>query len=271
MAFVQTVGKVSPMRSPTPRGLPRLSFRLNGMDGTAPRRPGVIRPTARAFHMRGLGDLGKAMAARSAAIAIRHGARLRGLGETSCTIDPTTGGRVCTSGPAGASSPVAASSCTSITPRYLPDPTEQQWAWDNPMRANWIFTGRPDVNSVYDMYVRQDGGAYAAVGPGGGFMYNDPRRATVPAYGPCVQPAAALAPAPVNTPTTPAPVIDASSGQPGTIQPVAAASALPSPMATTAAPAYAPSSSVPWGKIALYGGIGIGGLLLLKVLGVLKH
>jgi hypothetical protein len=191
---------------------------------------------------------------------------LRGLGDT-CTIDSTTGGRVCTSGPAGVVAP--ASSCT-VTPRYLPDTTTQNWDWNSTLRANWFFTGRPDPNAIVDLYTRQDGGAFAAVGPGGGFAYNDPRRSTVPAYGPC-NPAAAPAPAPVPTPVTPNPVVDASSGTPSTIQPVTPASNLPSPLISTAAPAYFPtSSSTPWGTYALYGGLAIGGLLVLKMVGIIK-
>jgi hypothetical protein len=220
--------------------------------------------------LRGMGDLGKQTSAvRSIARSlptIRF--RMRGLGDTQCTIDPTTGGRVCTSGPATAATP--SSTCTSITPRYLPDPTQQQWNWDNKMPANWIFTGRDNVNSIYDMYMRQDGQAFAAVGPGGGFMYNDPRRATVPAYGPCTAPTPAPVPVPVPVPTNQ--VIDSSTGQPATIQPVAPQGYLPSPMVATAAPATfsSSSSSIPWSKFALYGGIGLGGLVVLKMLGVIK-
>jgi hypothetical protein len=247
MAFVSTLGKTSATRRAA---------------------AGFARgPHAR---LRGMGDLGKQTAAvRSIARhlpTIRF--RLRGLGETSCTIDPTTGGRVCTSGPATTATP--ASTCTSITPRYLPDPTAQQWAWDNPMPANWIFTGRDNVNSVYDMYMRQDGQAFAAVGPGGGFMYNDPRRATVPAYGPCVAPAPAPVPVPIPVATNQ--VIDQSTGQPTTIQPVAQQPYLPSPMVSAAAAptTFSSSSSIPWSKIALYGGIGLGGLLVLRMVGVIK-
>jgi hypothetical protein len=219
------------------------------------------------IRLRGMGDLGKqTVAIRSTARnlpTIRF--RLRGLGDTSCTIDPTTGGRVCTSGPATASTP--ASTCTSITPRYLPDPTQQQWDWNNPMPANWIFTGRDNVNSAYDMYMRQDGQAFAAVGPGAGFMYNDPRRATVPAYGPCTAPA----PAPVPVPVATNQVIDQSTGQPTTIQPVATQPYIPSPLMATAAPAtFSSSSSIPWSKIALYGGGAIGALILLRMFGVIK-
>jgi hypothetical protein len=245
MAFVSTLGKTSTARRAA------VGFARD--------------PHAR---LRGMGDLGKQTAAvRSIArnnATIRF--RLRGLGETSCTIDPTTGGRVCTSGPATAATP--SSTCTSITPRYLPDPTQQQWNWDNKMPANWIFTGRDNVNSIYDMYMRQDGQAFAAVGPGGGFMYNDPRRATVPAYGPCVAPAPAPVPVPVPVPTNQ--VIDQSTGQPTTIQPVAPQPYIPSPMVATAAPAYAPSGGsfldgIPtWAK---WGG-GLVGVVL--VLGIAK-
>lgn len=213
-----------------------------------------------------MGDLGKQTAAvRSIARSlptIRF--RLRGLGDTQCTIDPTTGGRVCTNGPATGT---AASTCVSITPRYLPDPTSQKWDWNNPMPANWIFTGRDNVNSAYDMYMRQDGQAFAAVGPGGGFMYNDPRRATVPAYGPCVAPTPAPVPVPIPTPA----VIDQSTGQPTTIQPVAQQPYLPSPMVSAAtAPAFSSGSSTPWGTYLMYGGLAIGGLLVLKMVGVIK-
>lgn len=247
MAFVSTLGKTSTTRRAA------TSFA---------RGPHQIR-------LRGMGDLGKQTAAvRSIARnlpTIRF--RSRGLGDTSCTIDPTTGGRVCTSGPAAATTP--ASTCTSITPRYLPDPTTQQWTWDNPLATSWIFTGRDNVNSAYDMYMRQDGKAFAAVGPGGGFMYDDPRRATVPAYGPCATPTPAPVPAPVPVPTNQ--VIDQSTGQPTTIQPVAQQSYLPSPMVATAAPTtFSTSSSIPWSKIALYGGIGLGGLLLLRMTGIIK-
>jgi hypothetical protein len=222
------------------------------------------------IRLRGMGDLGKqAAAVRSIARnlpTIRF--RLRGLGDTQCTIDPTTGGRVCTNGPATGTA--AASTCVSITPRYLTDPTVQQWDWNSPMKASWIFTGRDNVNSVYDMYMRQDGQAFAAVGPGGGFMYNDPRRATVPAYGPCAAPAPAPVPVPVPVATNQ--VIDPSTGLPATIQPVAPQPYIPSPMVATAAmPAtFSSSSSIPWSKIALYGGIGLGGLVVLKMLGVIK-
>jgi hypothetical protein len=254
MAFVSTLGKVSPARRSAP--YPRLRLAEITLGAVAARR--AVVPRQRRLGEMG-DDLGRAAIARSVARplpTIRY--RLRGLGETSCSIDPTTGGRVCTSGPATGTT-AAASSCTSITPRYLPDPATQQWAWDNPMPAAWIFTGRPDVNSVYDMYVRQDGGAFAAVGPGGGFIYNDPRRATVPAYGPCVQPAAAPAPVPVP------------SNSAVTIQPSTPANALPAPMVATSAPAYVPtSSSIPWGTYALYGGLALGGLLVLKMVGVIK-
>jgi hypothetical protein len=206
-------------------------------------------------------DLGR-IAARSMPRTIRY---MRGLGDT-CTIDPKTGGRVCTNDPATGTT--AAASSGTATPRYLPDPTVQQWDWNNPMKASWFFTGRDNPNSVYDMYTRQDGQAFAAVGPGGGFAYNDPRRATVPAYGPLT---AVATPAPVTTPTTPNPVVDASSGTPSTIQPVTPASNLPSPLVSTAAPAYFPtSSSTPWGTYALYGGLAIGGLLVLKMVGIIK-
>jgi hypothetical protein len=236
MAFISNLGKVSSTRRASIAHGPQI-------------------------RLRGMGDLGKqAAAVRSIARnlpTIRF--RLRGLGDTSCTIDPTTGGRVCTSGPATGSA--AASTCTSITPRYLPDPTSQQWDWNNPMPANWIFTGRDNVNSAYDMYMRQDGQAFAAVGPGGGFMYNDPRRATVPAYGPCAAPTPAPVPVPIPTPT----VVDQSSGQPTTIQPIAPQPYLPSPMVSAAvAPTFSSSGSTPWGTYALYAGLGIGGLLILK-------
>lgn len=246
MAFVSTLGKTSTTRrGPTPFA----------------RGPHV--------RLRGMGDLGKQTAAvRSIARnlpTIRF--RLRGLGDTSCTIDPSTGGRVCTSGPTTATT--AAAACTSITPRYLTDPTTQQWAWDNKLPTSWIFTGRDNVNSAYDMYMRQDGQAFAAVGPGGGFMYNDPRRATVPAYGPCTAPAPAPVPAPVPVATNQ--VIDQSTGQPTTIQPVAPQPYIPSPLvATSPAPSFSSSSSTPWGTYALYGGLAIGGLLILKMVGIIK-
>lgn len=244
MAFVSTLGKVSSTRrAPIPFA----------------RGPQI--------RLRGMGDLGKQTAAvRSIARAlptIRF--RLRGLGDTTCTIDATTGGRVC-SNDAATSGATAAAACTSITPRYLPDPTTQQWRWDDKTPTPWIFTGRDSINSVYDMYMRSDGQAFAAVGPGGGFMYDDPRRATVPAYGPCTSPTPAPVPAPV-----PVPVIDQSTGQPATIQPVTTQSYIPSPMVATAAPAIMPSSSsIPWSKIALYGGIGLGALLVLKMFGFIK-
>lgn len=261
MSFVSTLGAVSTRKSVA--RFPRL--KLAGLEdmGAAAAVRSIARNRNAAVRLPGLGDMGRAIHARALPRTIRF--TMRGLGETSCTIDPVTGGRVCTSGPATASTP--SSSCTSITPRYLPDPTQQRWAWDNPMPANWIFTGRDNVNSIYDMYMRQDGQAFAAVGPGGGFMYNDPRRATVPAYGPCVAPT----PAPVPTPVTPNPVVDASSGQPATIQPVTTQSIIPSPMVATGSPAMFPtSSSVPWKTYALYGGIGLGALLILKWVGVIK-
>lgn len=263
MTFVSTLGKV-PVRRSTP--FPRLRLADVTLGAIAARR--TVVPRQRRLGEMG-DDLGRAAVARAVARSlptIRY--RLHGLGETSCSIDPTTGGRVCTSGP-GANTATAASTCTSITPRYLPDPATQQWAWDDPRPTGWIFTGRPDVNSVYDMYMRQDGGAFAAVGPGGGFMYNDPRRATVPAYGPCVQPAAAPTPVPIVT--TPAPVIDASTGLPSTIQPVTPASTLPAPLVATTLPAMmSTSSSVPWKTYALYGGLALGGLLILKWTGIIK-
>jgi len=244
MAFVSTLGKTSTAR-----------------------RASVGFARGPQLRLRGMGNLGKqAAAVRSIAHAmptIRF--RLRGLGDTSCSIDPATGGRVCTSGPAATTT--AAAACTSITPRYLPDPTTQQWTWDNPLPTSWIFTGRDSVNSAYDMYMRQDGKAFAAVGPGGGFMYDDPRRATVPAYGPCTAPAPVPAPVPVTTNQ----VVDSSTGQPTTIQPVAASPALPSNYVSTATmPMPAASSSIPWSKIALYGGGAIGALIVLRMLGVIK-
>jgi hypothetical protein len=66
-------------------------------------------------------------------------------------------------------------------------------------------------------------------------------------------------------------VIDASTGQPSIIQPVTPSTTLPSNFVSTA-PVTMPasSSSIPWSKIALYGGLGIGGLVLLRMLGVIK-
>lgn len=220
------------------------------------------------LRLRGMGDLGKQTAAvRSIARnlpTIRF--RLRGMGDTQCTIDPTTGGRVCTNGPVTGTT---AAACTSITPRYLPDPTTQQFKWDDKTPTSWIFTGRDSINSVYDMYMRSDGQAFAAVGPGGGFMYDDPRRATVPAYGPCAAPTPAPVPVPVPVATNQ--VIDPSTGLPTTIQPVAPQPYLPSPMVSSApAPSFSSGSSIPWGTYAMYGGLAIGGLLLLKMFGIIK-
>jgi hypothetical protein len=261
MAFVSTLGAVSSQRKSVAR-FPRLRLAGMGDMGAAAAVRSIAR-TRTNLRLRGLGDdLGRATVSRAMPRTIRY--TMRGLGDT-CTIDPRTGGRVCTNDP-GTGTTAAASSATA-TPRYLPDPTVQQWDWNNPMKASWIFTGRDNPNSVYDMYMRQDGQAFAAVGPGGGFAYNDPRRATVPAYGPLT----AVTPAPVPTPVTPNPVVDASSGTPSTIQPVTPASNLPSPMVATAAPSYFPTAgSTPWGTYALYAGIGLGGLLLLKWTGIIK-
>jgi hypothetical protein len=41
-------------------------------------------------------------------------------------------------------------------------------------------------------------------------------------------------------------------------------------VAAATAPTFSISSSIPWSKIALYGGIGLGGLVVLKMLGVIK-
>ena len=202
MTFVSTLGAVSSQRKPVAR-YPRLRLAEVTLGAVAARATVTRR---RPVRLSGMGDdLGRA-AARSTPRTIRYS--LRGLGDT-CTIDSKTGGRVCTNDP-GTGTTAAASSGTA-TPRYLPDPTVQQWDWNNPMKASWYFTGRDYPNSVYDMYTRQDGQAFAAVGPGGGFAYNDPRRSTVPAYGPLT---AVATPAPVPTPTTTNPVIDASSGTP---------------------------------------------------------
>jgi hypothetical protein len=75
---------------------------------------------------------------------------------------------------------------------------------------------------------------------------------------------------PVPVPTNQ--VIDQSTGLPGTIQQVAPQPYLPSPMvsAATAPATFSSSSSIPWSKIALYGGIGLGGFVVLKMLGVIK-
>ena len=219
------------------------------------------------FRLQGLGDMGRVAAARAVTRKAIQSIRLHGLGDT-CTIDPTTGGRVCTSGPGTATTTVAAAptpipftGCNgTVTPRYLTDPTTQQWDWNNPTPASWIFQGWVDANSPYDIYVRQDGGAFAAVGPGGGFAYNDPRRATIAAYSACPGTVAAT---PVATTPT---YIDPATGLPTTIQPIAAAPALPAPMVATAAPAMVPISggSTNWTKYALYGGGILVGLMLVK-------
>jgi hypothetical protein len=245
MAFVSTLGKTSTARRAAAGFARGPQLRLRGMSGLG-KQTAAVRSVARNLP------------------TLRY--RLRGLGETSCNIDPTTGGRVCTSGPVTAAA--AAPTCTSITPRYLPDPTSQKWDWNNPMPANWIFTGRDNVNSIYDMYMRQDGQAFAAVGPGGGFMYNDPRRATVPAYGPCAAPAPAPVPVPIPVATNQ--VIDPSTGLPATIQQVAPQPYLPSPMVATAAPSYSQSGGSFLDGIPTWAKWGGGIVGLIVVYGIAK-
>ena len=181
--------------------------------------------------------------------------RFRTLGDVTCSIDPTTGGRVCTNDPGTATAAPAASTPTPywncsgvVTPRYLPDPTSQLWQWDKTLPAMWMFAGRPDPNSVYDIYVRQDNGAYASVGPGGGFNYNTPLRPTVKAYSACPTAAAETTPAATPAATQPAVV-----------------PTFPAPL-VSAAPSMSPAPSTPinWMKIALIGGGGLAGVLVLK-------
>src|SRR6478672_7916635 len=107
--FVSTLGKVSSTQRASVARFPRL--RLAGLEDMGS-PAAAVRSIARArsaVRLHGLGDMGKAAAVRSIARnlpTIRY--TMRGLGETSCTIDPVTGGRVCTSGPgATATTPAA--------------------------------------------------------------------------------------------------------------------------------------------------------------------
>ncbi|MFL6311628.1 MAG: hypothetical protein ACJ71W_05940 [Terriglobales bacterium] len=177
---------------------------------------------------------------------------LGSLGVQSCTVDPITNARVCSDDSAGTSptSPniVPAIGCSgNVTPRYLKDPTAQNWAWNVLSPATWIFTGRPDPNSVYDTYTRADNGAFAAVGPGGGFIYDSPMRSTVPAYSAC--PSAT----PAQAPATPAPMTATGTG------------IIPMPMYTPspAGSGFSLSSIPSWAK---YGGMAAAALFAVKLL-----
>lgn len=179
---------------------------------------------------------------------------LGSLGVQRCDVDPVTNARVCSDDSAGSSptSPTVVNCNGSVTPRYLPDTTTQKWDWNNPTPANWFFSGRSDPYSIVDLYTRQDGNAFAAVGPGGGFAYNDPRRTTIPAYSPCVIPAA-----------TPAPTIIASSLP--AIVPITGTGIVPRPASLPAGSSLSSSlASIPsWAK---YGGLAVAGLFAVKLL-----
>jgi hypothetical protein len=186
---------------------------------------------------------------KKSSLSSRRG--LGALGIQSCTVDPVTNARVCydDASASSATSPnmVPAGGCSgNVTPRYVGDPTVQKWAWNVETPAVWIFSGRPDPNSVYDTYTRQDNGAFAAVGPGGGFMYDSAMRSTLTPYAPC--PSATPAPAA----TAPPPIVASGTG----IVPIYT----PLPDVSSG---FSLDSIPSWAK---WGGLAVGGLLLVKML-----
>lgn len=179
--------------------------------------------------------------------------RARGLGDVTCSIDPTTGGRVCTNDPGtgAAASPAAQFPDGTLirgtgpeidrmengTRRWIPDPTTFQC-----MGLNY-----GDVHNIpqSQFLAIPQGPAYPVLNAGS-----------------CSQFAPSPLVAPAVAPFTPTPGIDPYTGQP------LVSSALPAPLVSTA-PAMAPAISTPtnWTKIALIGGgVLVGGLVLKKVL-----
>lgn len=256
MAFVSTARKSAKGRS---------SVALQGMGVMASAAIAARKtPGARPLHRLGnfvLGDLGKTAAGKPSVFRTRF--HLSGLGDVTCSIDPVTGGRVCSSPDQSSTATPAAAAATTpapnwncngvVSPRYISDPTSQKWDWNVNMPATWIFAGRPDPNSVYDIYVRQDNGQYASVGPGGGFQYQTFMRPTVQAYSACPAPPTAAAAAPSTA---------------ATIQPAAPATSMPAPFVASTAPAIVPAfKPTDWTKIGLIGSaVVVGGLFLKKLL-----
>ena len=236
----------------------------------------------------------RAAAARNA--VVRKVVRLRGLsglGDVNCTIDPQTGGRVCGNSPAlPVPVPVAATPVSNLPPGGSYTQTCNSVSYNN-----GVLTANCE---------RIDGGFQPStlnVGSNcpGGTVVNINGQLQCATQVPIAtqanpNPVASLVP---GSPTSPANVVNPATGQsipviidPNTgiaftseyplsqINPITGypfnfagqAGAAPSNFVNTApaVPVQSATSGIPWSKILLYGGIGIGGLIVLKITGVIK-
>lgn len=195
-------------------------------------------PNARPLHRLGnfvLGDLGKTAAGKPSVFRTR--VHLRGLGDITCSIDPATGGRVCSSD---------GSTSTTATPGVVVPPDGTLVKGSGPAvdliqngQRRWI----PNPDTFNCM-----GFNWAAIQTLPDTQYNSiPSGPAFPSIGPYPNCGAQSA---------------------STIQPAAPATPMPAPFVASAAPTSVPASKpTDWTKIALIGGgVVVGGLFLKKIL-----
>lgn len=250
--FVPTLGKASTAKAVArPGAFPRL--RLAGLEGA-----GTVRRNAAVARRVRLSGLGKA-ATRSAVPSVIR-SRVR-LGDVYCNPDPVTGSRVCYSGTPPTQAPqypdgmLIKGSGPEVdmmqggVRRWIPDPATFAC-----MGLSW-----GNVQTIPDA-------TFAAIPAGPAFPVQS---CTAPPYTslPLIVPAPQVAaPGVAVNPQTGYPY--GTPGYPGTIQP---ATQYAGPSNYVSSPSYTPptGSAVPWGQYALYGGIAIGGLVILKMFGVI--
>ena len=259
--YVATLGKTSSAVRAVSGRYPRI--RLRGLEDLAAlavatrRAPVNITGRRSLVRLNGMGEMGAAAARRSNTPTVfRFKTRLRGLGglsDVTCSIDPLTGGRVCSNNPPAAPpAPV------------LPD-------------GMLIKAGSNEVDRIEGGLRRwiPDPATFKCMNFDWSNIQNIPQEQwnAIPAGAP--YPArnadcSFVGSAPAPMPITPAPVIDPSSGAPATIQPATTSSALPPPLQSTSSPVIMSSGGGSnLGQYLLYGGIGVGALIVLKMFGVI--
>jgi hypothetical protein len=212
--------------------------------------------------LRGLGDLsgGRPAAVRTASV-FRPRIRLRGLEDMTCRIDPVTGGRVCSNDPV---TTVTTSPVAQIGP-FVPAPMFPD--------GTLIKGSSGPAVSIYSGGQRRwipDPATFTAMG----LNWSDIRIVSDAQYnaipqGPAYASIITMQPQPVDPNAAAASGVPvAANPAPVTIQPTTPAAALPttyvssSPMPTMSGGGGMPS----W---VIYVGAGVGGLILLKMLGVI--
>ncbi|MBZ5523583.1 MAG: hypothetical protein LAP21_15220 [Acidobacteriia bacterium] len=220
-------------------------------------------------------DLGRAAAvSKSAAIARAMHVRLRGiplgdlakppvhpvfrvsrrLGDVTCRIDPVTGGRVCSNDPTTTTSATATNFIGPMIPVSYPDGT--------------LIKGSGDPVSLISGGMRRwipDPATFNAMG----FSWGAIQTVSDAVYNSI--PAGPQFPSVTQNQPVPLPVTPAATALPATIQPTATAAALPTTFVSSS-PAPMPMSgggSSNLGTYLMWGGLSIGGLLVLKMTGII--